>query len=333
MIVDTLRSRFEIDRWLDQHPEALAKPIYRPLFIIGMPRAGTTMLLNILRHDPARRVYWNWEANHEIPPAMGGELQSDPRIAMRIAEIDSALECGFLDRRHHVEQGDEPAECVFPMARDFKSYIWLVTTQVPKYFEWLLNEADMEAAYRHHRRSLQLMQTNAPGNWTLKWPTHAAWTDALLKVYPDARFVVTHRDPVKPIGSTCSAVRHAQAFNNDGIDPNYIGYETSTLVARMAENMMRTRDANPHVPFHDLHYKALVADPIRAIRSIYDFLGEHLSPAVEARMQQEVDEQNASRKVHGPHVYNLCDYGLSRVGMNTMFREYVDRFGIAREAD
>jgi hypothetical protein len=316
MLIDTLRSRFEIDRWLDQYPAALAKPIERPLFIIGMPRAGTTMLLNILRHDPARRVYWNWEANNELPPARASELHSDARIAKRVAEINAALDSGFLDERHHVEHGDEPAECVFPMARDFKSYIWLIPTQVPNYFEWLLNEADMEAGYRHHRRSLQLMQT-----------------DALLKVYPDARFVVTHRDPVKPIGSVCSAVRHAQAFHNDGIDPNYIGYETSTLVARMAENMMRTRDANPQVPFHDLHFKTLVADPIRAIRGIYEFLGEELSGSVEARMCQEIDEQIASRKVHGPHVYGLADYGLSREGLKPMFRQYVDRFGIAEETE
>jgi hypothetical protein len=191
----------------------------------------------------------------------------------------------------------------------------------------------MAAGYCHHRRSLQLMQTDAPGNWTLKWPTHAAWLDSLLKVYPDARFVVTHRDPVKPIGSTCSAIRHVLPFNNDGFDPNYIGYETSTLIARMAERMMRVRDANPQVPFYDLHYKTWIADPIRAIRDIYEFLGEELTAPVEARMRQEIDEQNASRKIHGPHTYSLADYGLSREGLNPMFQEYVDRFGIAAEPD
>ena len=129
MLIDTLRARFEIDRWLDQHPEVLERPINKPLFIIGMPRAGTTMLLNLLRHDPARRVYWNWEANHELPPARSSELHTDPRIGKRVAEINAAVDSGFLDPRHHVEYGDEAAECVVPLARDFKSYIWLVGTQ------------------------------------------------------------------------------------------------------------------------------------------------------------------------------------------------------------
>jgi hypothetical protein len=333
LVIDTLRARLEVDAWLCEHPDVLAKPVEKPLFIIGMPRAGTTMLLNLLRHDPARRVYWNWEANRELPPAVGSEMGSDPRIAKRVAEINSALASGQLDPRHHVELGDEPAECVWVMGRDFKSYIWLVPTQVPNYFEWLLHEADMEAAYRHHRRSLQLMQSAAPGRWTLKWPIHAAWTEALLRVYPDARFVVTHRDPIKPVASVCSAVRHALSSGNDGFDSNYIGYETSTLIGECAKGMMRARDAHPEVPFHDLHYKAFVADPIRAIHGIYEFLGEELSAPVERRMCEELETHNAVRKIHGPHTYSLSDYGLSREELRPMFKEYVDRFSISPELD
>ena len=332
-IVDTLIARFKIEDWIARHPEVGEAPVERPLFILGMPRAGTTLLLNLLRFDPQRRVYWHWEGNRETPPVAQAELYSDARIVQRVEEVNAGLASGALDPRHHLEMGDEPTECLWTLAQDFKAYPWLVQSQVPAYFEWLYHKADMVAAYRHHKHALQVMQSRAPGRWTLKFPSHGAFLDALLKVYPDARIMVTHRDPVKPIGSTCSVCEHILMNNNARIDRAYLGYESSTLIAHAAIRVMAARDAHPDVPFFDMHYKTFVANPIAEIVRLYDFLGEALPHDVLHRMEVALAGYRSQRAVHGEHAYKLEDYGLSRKGVEVQFKDYIARFGIAPETD
>lgn len=332
-VVDTLAARFRIEDWIARHPEVLDRPVERPLFILGMPRAGTTLLVNLLQLDQRRRMYWHWEGNREIPPAEAAHRFDDPRIARRVAEVNAGLESGALNRHFHVEMGDEPTECFWPLGQDFKAYPWLVQTQVPGYFDWLLGEADMEAAYQHHKRVLQVMQSRWPGRWTLKLPSHAASLDALLAVYPDARIIMTHRDPAKPIGSTCGTCRHILSLNNDEIDAAYLGHETTQLLAASVHRAMRARDAHPEVSFHDLHYRRFVADPIREIRAIYEFLGEAFTSEIEQPMRSAIEADRRQRKAHGRHLYRLEDYGLSRATLTPIFAEYAERFAIEAEPD
>ena len=332
-VLEALGARFAIEEWIVRHPEVLEKEVERPLFILGLPRAGTTVLLNLLRHDPARRVYWHWEGHREVPPARACHFQDDPRVARRTAEVEAGIASGAIDLRHHVEMGDEPTECFWALGQDFKSYIWMTRTQVPDYFHWLLRDADMEAAYRHHKHALQVMQSQAPGRWTLKFPTHAVAIDALLRVYPDARIIVTHRDPSKPVGSSCSSVRHVLALNNHSVDMNYLGYETATLQSESVKRVAAARGAHPEVPFYDFHYHRFIIDPIAEVQRIYNFLGETLTASAEAAMHDELVRQEQRRKIAGEHRYRLEDYGLSHASLDAMFGDYMDRYGIARERD
>lgn len=327
----SLRARFAIDDWLERHPEALAAPVTRPLFIMGMPRAGTTLLLNLLRFDPARRVFWHWEGNNELPPAETAHLHDDPRIVRKVAEVNAMLDSGALPRNHHVELGDEPTECNWLLGQDFKAYPWLVQTQVTDYFEWMVHEADMVAAYTHHKRALQLMQSKAPGGWTLKFPSHAMALDAILKVYPDARIILTHRDPIKPVGSSCSLCDQILTLQNSSVDKAALGYQTAKLNALGAERMSAARDANPQVPFMDIHYRPFVRDPLATVRQIYAFIGMELTAPVEAQMQAALDRHNANRTEAGEHRYTLEEYGLSEAGLDRMFGDYIDRYQIELE--
>jgi Sulfotransferase family len=330
-VVDTLAARFAIEDWTAAHAQALDVPIERPVFILGLPRAGTTALLNLLALDPQHRVYWNWEANREVPPVEAAHLHDDPRVARKVAEVNAALACGALDERMHVEMGDEPGECVWLMAQDFKSYAWLVLTAAPSYCEWLLTDADIVAAFRHHKRALQLMQSRAPGQWLLKHPSHACFLDALLAVYPDARIVVTHRDPIRPLGSSCDASHHITAQFNAGLDPRHVGRETLRIIERTLEQVSALRDAHPRTEVHDIHYLSFVQNPIGEIKRLYEFLGQALSDNVQCDMRNHLAAQSARRAKIGPHRYSLADYGLSRQKLPRIFADYVEQFGIERE--
>lgn len=332
LILATLEARFRIEDWITRHPALLGKPVEKPVFILGMPRAGTTALVNLLAHDPARRFYWSWEENREVPPARAAHMRDDPRIARKVSEVNAALDAGLLDHRQHVELGDQPAECIFLMAQDFKSYLWLSRGLTRDYFNWLLDEADMVAAYRHHKRALQLMQSEAPGRWTLKLPNHAMAIDAILKVYPDARIIVSHRDPVKTVGSSCDAERFFIERCNRGIDLTALGRQTLRLLSTEMARIMTARQAHPHVPFHDFHFRRFAVDPIGEIARIYDFLGEPLTIETEAAMQAELRAHANVRHRVGAHHYDLANFGVSVGEVETVFARYTDAYGIERES-
>lgn len=331
-VVEHLSARFALEEWIFQHPEVLHKPVRAPVFILGLPRAGTTLLLNLLALDPQHRPYWHWEANREVPPVEAEQLNDDTRIARKVAEVNAGLESGALDHRHHVEMGDEPCECVWLLAQDFKAYPWLVLTGVPNYLEWLLDGADLAAAYRHHKRALQVMQSRAPGQWLLKYPSHAPFVDAILSVYPEARIVVTHRDPVKPLGSSCSATHHIMAPFNDGEVGSVVGAQTLRIIEESLRGICNLSARHPYTPVYDLHYREFVADPMAEVRRLYDFMGEELFPEVAQRMEKALREHEALRRRVGKHHYQLADYGLSREALPEIFREYMERFDIEREA-
>jgi hypothetical protein len=332
-IGQTLVARLRVEDWFANNPGLALVPVERPLFIMGMPRAGTTLLFNMLRHDPRRRVFWHWEGNREIPPVETEHLHDDPRIAQRVAQVNALIEAGVLQYNAHIEHGDEPAECIWQMGQDFKSISWLVQTQVPEYFEWLMHEADMVAAYAYHKRVLQVLQSRAPGWWTLKLPSHAFGIAALLEVYPDARIVMTHRDPVKPVGSSSRLCEQTLQLRNGRIDRKLMGYQTNEMLALCTERMTAARAANPNVPFHDIHYKAFIADPMEEVRRLYRFIERDLPEPIEAMMQAELDRHNAARGQHEAHRYSLSDYGLTRDIVNERFGDYVERYNIEIEKD
>jgi hypothetical protein len=330
-VVESLAARFVIEDWIVHHQGVVENDVVRPLFILGLPRAGTSLLLNLLCQDRTRRVYWHWEGHREVPPVQATRLLDDPRIAQRVREIDAAIANQEVNPQHHLEMGDEPTECFWPLARDFKCYLWLTRTQVPDYFHWLLHEADMEAAYRHHKRTLQVMQSLAPGRWTLKFPTHGIAIHALLAVYPDARIILTHRDPADPVASACSSVRYVLERTNTDVDLKYLGHETAELIYESVMRPTAARETHAAVPFYDLHYRRFIANPIDEVRRLYEFLGEPLTPPCEAAMRAELVRQEGRRTRVGAHRYRLEEYGWSHAALYTTFREYLERYEICRE--
>ncbi len=227
-LISTLANRMRVEDWLKRHPELLERPVEKPLFVFGLPRTGTTLTINLLHADPARRSLLRWEAFDSVPPPTPQELHAGPRYEKAQAAVDMALQfVPHISAIHH-EDADSPTECQFAMTPSFCAQVYEAQAYVPSYREWFLHEASYLPAFRYHKRMLQVLQANAPGQWTLKNPWHPLYLDALTTVFPDAQLVMTHRDPADVVGSVCSLIKDVRPIYSDDVDLKGIGETSST---------------------------------------------------------------------------------------------------------
>ena len=195
-LVTYMAIRMRIEGWLKDRPELLDAPIEKPLFVFGLPRTGTTLAINLLAADPARRSFLRWEAYDPTPPAHRHELSAGPRYQAMQDKTQMALKFMPEIAAIHYEDADSPTECQFLMTPTFCSQVYESQADIPSYRQWFLHEADYRPAFRQHKRTLQMLQQNAPGRWTLKNPWHPLFLDDLTAVYPDAQLVMTDRKSV-----------------------------------------------------------------------------------------------------------------------------------------
>jgi len=239
-VVQVLANRLKVAAYLDQHPELLKRPIERPVFVFGIPRTGTTLLSNLLAADPARRSPLTWEIDDPVPPATSKTLYSDPRAVEQLAFERQMLAARPEMGKYYRGSAIYPNECVFIMAHDFKTLMWESRGKLLTYRDWLF-QTDMTSAYQYHKRFLLLLQAEAPGIWNLKMPSHALWLPTLLKVYPDARLVWTHRDPLTATGSFCSLISFAHQTFTARVDAQWIGQNCSWQAEQHATRIMDAR--------------------------------------------------------------------------------------------
>ncbi|MCJ7670764.1 MAG: sulfotransferase [Acidimicrobiia bacterium] len=327
-ITTNLVNRLRVTDWCATNAEARSRPVERPIVVLGLPRTGTTLLSELLHCDTANRSLMRWEAQDCVPPPRAAEFATDPRVeaARESQAAMDALNPGF--KAIHYEAPDGPTECVAVLAQDFKSLLWAVVAHVPSYAEWLL-ECDQTSAYEYHRDVLTLLQSEAPGRWALKTPHHSLALDALVGQYPDARLVMTHRDPVTVVASLCSLARALAGTFSDGDHGAAANRLWTDIAAAIVGRVMRWRDLNGDAGFVDIGYDALVADPVGTVRATYEHFGEALSPTAEAAMQRYVADH--PRGEHGRHGYDVDALGLDRVGLTERFSAYRERFDLGPE--
>ena len=306
-IVGALQNRLRVVDWRATHPEVAAEVVAAPLFVIGLPRTGTTLLSALLAEDPRRRALRRWESGDLVPPPEAATFTTDPRIeATRVAgQLLDSINPGF--KAIHYEPAEGPTECVTLLAQHFTSLLWETVANVPTYGKWLLAD-DERDAYAYHHDALQLLQSRAPGRWSLKSPHHGLALDALLAQYPDARIVVTHRDPVPVIGSLCSLVRSLSGTFTDADHDAYIAAHwvevAETIVQRTADARARHADA----AFLDVDYEDLLRAPLDVVAAIYAFDDMELTDDVVARMRAYLADNTQGR--FGRHTYSLDEFGL-----------------------
>jgi hypothetical protein len=325
-LVTFMAIRMRIEGWLKDHPELLDRPIEKPLFVFGLPRTGTTLAINLLAADPARRAFLRWEAYEPTPPARPDELHAGPRYEAMQAKTQMALQYMPQIAAIHFEEADSPTECQFLMTPSFCSQVYESQADIPSYRQWFLHEADYRPAFRHHKRTLQVLQHYSPGQWTLKNPWHPLYLDALHETYPDARLVMTHRDPAEVVGSICSLIKEVRAIYSDHVDLEGIGetfMETFEIMIARANAFKAKHGA---AAIHDVQYAEMMSNPIPTVKRIYERFNEDYTPAAEAAMAAYMAENQKGK--HGKHSYDLAEYGLSKVAVRERFKGYIEDYDI-----
>jgi hypothetical protein len=319
-----LTNRLLVTDWCNQHPEVARETIETPLFIIGLPRTGTTALSHLLAADHTNRSLLAWEANESIPPPTRATYATDPRFERAKNEPTGAesLNPGF--KAIHYDPPDMPIECSVIMAQHFQSPTWSVLFNVADYDAWMI-AADATHTYEHHRQVLRVLQSHNPGRWQLKTPAHCWYLDALVATYPDARFVMTHRDPVRVTGSVCSLARSLSGTFTDADHTAAIAAHWPELIAVMLDRVGEFRTRNGDDRFYDMRYADLTGDPVGAVRSLYEHFGMEWDTQTETSLRDHASVHRQNR--FGVHTYTLEEFGLEAGAIRARLSHYLDRFG------
>ncbi len=313
-------------------PAIAGQEIVKPVFIIGMPRTGTTILHDILASDPANRAPLTWEVMFASPPPRAETFTTDPRIAMAAAT--------FPDREKEIPEfkaihpmgAELSQECVVMMGEAMITPLFHNQFRVPSYQDWVDDDADFSSVYAFHQRQLQHMQAhNARDRWVLKTGAHLWGLDKLLETYPDARIVFTHRDPVKSMTSYASLTTLVRGVGSDSVDPHEIAADWTPRLHRVLMNGINVRQAKeyPDALFYDVLFTDFVRDQFSVVESIYDAFDLPMSDEGAAAMKAFIDDNPPGK--HGVHSYRPEDYGIDRDATRELFAEYIDHFGLPPE--
>ncbi len=313
--------RFDMEE--ERNPALLQERIEEPLFVTGMPRAGTTLLHALLAEDPAALAPRCWETISPYPDAANRRdrrqrlVESQLRMFQRLAPEMATL---------HPITADAPQECTEITAQVFQSIRYEATHHVPSYKKWLDGTGHL-AAYRFHKRFLQHLQhQRGKGRWVLKCPDHVHALDAIDAVYPDSRLVFVHRDPLRVIASAAKLTEVLRRPFSRAVNRAEIGKQVLGRVAEAAGIMEKRADNDAAGRIFHLHYSKFAADPFGAVEALYRHFGIALSAGAGARMGAYLAGLTRHRNTH-----NLEEFGLDPEKICVQFRSYMNRFEIQPE--
>jgi hypothetical protein len=314
-IVGYLSQRLQVEDWYRRHPEIDDVPVAAPLIGLGLPRTGSTALSMLLAQDPDVRYLRRWESSQPCPPP-STVRGVDPRIPPDKGEM--------IGTRHHVP-GDThgPMECHELMALDFKSHIFQSFAEIPSYSTWLVQQADLTSTLRYQRRVMKLLAWGEPSRpWRLKCPSHVLWLDALNTVFPDARFVMTHRDPTDVILSVADLYADIIGSFSSTIDRPYIGRLNVEHWSLGMQRALQFRTDGAEDRFYDIDFRAMQDDPIAEVTGLYAWLGIPVSAQFAARMQSWWTHAAAEREPSS-HA-DPVEFGIDLDEVRPRFTHYVD---------
>jgi len=328
-ILRCLVNRLRLTELRRRHPAIEQERIAAPVFVTGTGRSGTSILHEMLAQDPHHRAPLSWEMLYPCPVSAAAD---DERRRRTMGHADMVFweQVTPEYRTMHENGGDVPQECIFITAHEFASDFWGGQYWVPRYSAWLA-ATDLIPAYTFHRSFLQLLQWQQPtAQWVLKAPSHIAALPALFAVYPDARVVITHRDPVKVLGSLGSLIGTLEWMRSDTVHPERmraVVYGFAMLLGHVTD--LRDSGALPTAQIVDVRYRDLMDAPWETMRRTYEQLGLPYTREAEERMRAYLAAKPKDR--HGTHTYHLADIGIDVAEVRELYRSYQARYDVPSE--
>ncbi|BCO99750.1 sulfotransferase family protein [Mycobacterium intracellulare] len=320
-VSNALIQRLKVEDTYRQHPEIDDQVVGGPVFVIGLPRTGTTALSQLVAADPQFRSLRMWESQAPVPPPEAATQHSDPRIAQAEAGLKMLNNMFPLMKTLYNSEPTAPTECQDLMGMSFRTFHFDGAVRAPGYLAWLM-DCDMRGTYLFHRRVLKLLQWHCPPVlWHLKTPVHMFALDALVEAYPNAKFLWSHRDPAKVMGSVCSLIRYVRSWSSDRTDDEELGAEQVDSWAEGVRRAMDFRGRAGDDRFADVSFADLQSDPVGTLRTSYDALGLTFTDGTLSSVERwAADHRPGSR---GAHDYDLADYGLTPDGVRARFADYL----------
>jgi len=322
-LVTQLTNRLRIEDYFTRYPEIAQEVIAAPVVIVGLPRTGTTKLHRLLSRDP--RFYWMtfWESQFPVPFPNETLQAPDARIHEGRALCDMMTTAMPKLVAMHPMVADEADEEVMLTEHSFMS-AFNAYANIPGYMRWL-DAQDQTPVYQYLRRGLQFLQWQkrqrgvTAGRWVLKAPHHLLRMHLLLKVFPGAKVILTHRDPLQSIPSIASFIHTLWSIYSERASERAAGAEWSELMQRALDHTERTRQSAPS-QFFDVQFRDTVKKPMDVVQAIYRWLGMDLPAADEQAMRQWLQEDERSHQ--GGHDYTLEQFGLSDPQIRRDFAAY-----------
>jgi hypothetical protein len=323
-LLSLLGARLGVEATYREHPEIAEQEIEGPVFVIGLPRTGTTALSQLVAADPQFRSLRLWESGSPVPPPETASEHTDPRIAGAEAGLAMMNEMFPLMQTMYHSEATTATECQDLMGMTFRTVHFDGSARVPSYMQWVV-DCDMRGTYAYHRRVLRLLQWHCPPRlWHLKTPVHMFALDALLDAYPNARFLWSHRDPAKVLGSVCSLVHYTRSWSSDRDDAAELGEE---MTARWWEAVRRAMEFRARVGderFADVAFTDLQTEPIAALTRAYEQIGLTMSAASRDAVAGWAGQHEPGS--HGAHSYELADFGIDADTVRARFAPYITAF-------
>jgi hypothetical protein len=302
-------------------------PVPRPVFITGMPRSGSTFLHELLSEDPGNRAARVWEVMFPVSPKGNNGNGADPRIRMAATRLWWFRRLARRPDSVYPMRASTPHECVAIHSYTLLSQEFISTARIPTY-ESFLRSTDLTQVYEWQKRFLQHLQLGYPiRRWVLKAPDHVYSLKELFSVFPDAVIIQTHRNPLEVLRSSIQLTEVLYNLFAWPGNRDELAEREATILARSMESFIRFRDEHPEMAgrFIDLNYSELVADPLAAVRRVYQQLEAPLTEEAARRIRELVSKRSRYQKSQIP---TLAEFGVDVIREARRFSQYCFRFGV-----
>lgn len=328
-VVDLLSARLRIENGFKRFPEIKQEQIKAPMYLTGLPRTGTSALLNLLSNDEVVRPLPLWEGLNPDPMEDFEHGKDDPRYLAMKAFYDDLQAKDPNFKKIHSTSADTPEECIHLLNHTFSDVQFGIETMMEPYGSWF-QQQDLTQSYAYYADILRMLQWQRPGSagsdsrWLLKSPCHLWALDQLVALFPDCSIIITHRNPLQCVTSYASMM--AAMMNNRECDKKALGPVVMEYLAAKLERSLEQRQAIDDKRILDLQFNDFIDDGLATVDKIYQHFDLPMTDKTRQAMQAYADEHPMGK--HGKHDYQLDEYGLSEQQILDRFGFYIERFAI-----